>query len=283
VSLDVGDRLELHELVSHYGDIVDQRAWELLGEVFTVRASFEVAERIDVRGLEEIRTALAASDHPDAHLFTNVRTRSDGTGAGISSRLLAVFDDGRLGFGEYHDHAVRTSSGWRIADRHISFRRIDGETRRAREARERQRIRELVARCALAADDHDVDALLDCFDPSARVRVHHGGSEIETSIGPTCASRRCDDEYEGRDALRSLLGGVGRDRVHRIDNVVAEVHGHDARAVVHGSVTIREPGGDRLTTHVTRSEDRLRRDRSGWSFVERSVTVLWSESRLLTR
>ena len=55
--MDVGDRLELHELPGRYGDAIDDRDWERLGQIFTDDAVFDLtdlgARRLE--GLEDIK------------------------------------------------------------------------------------------------------------------------------------------------------------------------------------------------------------------------------------
>lgn len=42
MELTAADRLELHELMGRYGDAVDDRAWNVLRNIFTTDAVFEI-------------------------------------------------------------------------------------------------------------------------------------------------------------------------------------------------------------------------------------------------
>jgi hypothetical protein len=119
------DRLAIHELLALYGHVVDGKAWDELGQVFTDDASFDATElSAPVTGSLAELVALfshAGAAHPVAHHATNIviRPQPDGT-AQVLSKGIGVGRKGRVGSVVYRDVAVRTSAGWRLRHRHAS-------------------------------------------------------------------------------------------------------------------------------------------------------------------
>lgn len=116
--MDAGDRLELHELAARYGDLIDARDWDALAGIFVPDAVFDLSDigagRLE--GLDAIVAHLDGARHPVAHHITNVHV-DPGPPVVLSSRVLGLLDDGRVGSGTYRDVVERRPEGWRIVRR----------------------------------------------------------------------------------------------------------------------------------------------------------------------
>jgi ketosteroid isomerase-like protein len=139
VTLSADDRIELHELVAHYGNVVDARDLDALGTVYTDDATFTLVtasgREVHKEGLAEIGEFLAASNSTNAHILTNVTTAVDGAGndeAVILRYRMSPPPSTRVGGADslfsidYRDVVVRTDAGWRIADHTITMRPVPG-------------------------------------------------------------------------------------------------------------------------------------------------------------
>jgi hypothetical protein len=124
--LKLEDRLELHEIAAHYGDLIDERDWEGLGLVFTTDAVFDA---IDLgmpllTGLDMIRRHMDKSpNHPLGHHITNIYVQTDGDEVILRSRIIAAGHRGRVSSAGYRDRVVKTAQGWRIKHRLCTLRR----------------------------------------------------------------------------------------------------------------------------------------------------------------
>lgn len=196
-ALPVADRLEIHELLARYGHLLDERAFDRLGEVFTEDVRYDATdfgEPVWVGLAELIEAMRAGRRHPVAHHATNVVLgvpRPDGSVPALS-KGPGVGRNGRVGSATYSDLLVATSAGWRIAARSVTLRRPALNGGPAREASVRQRLRRLEARAAigqlpiryaLAVDGRDLDSWLALFTPDVYLGRHG----------------------RGRDALRALI------------------------------------------------------------------------------
>jgi hypothetical protein len=128
VTIDVADRLAIHEVVALYGHLIDQRRWDDLDQVFTADAVYDATDfGHDVtHSLAELR-AHWSSDltmHPLAHHATNIVVTEDADGTvRVLSKGIGVGPKGRVGSVTYHDVVVNTSAGWRLARRRAELRR----------------------------------------------------------------------------------------------------------------------------------------------------------------
>ena len=118
--MDIGDRLEIHELPGRYGDIIDDRDWDRLGTIFTDDAVFDLtdlgAPRLE--GLAAIRKFMADdAEHPRTHTMTNIYVNETDDGVELKFRILALLGGGKVGTASYHDLVVKTPDGWRVQDR----------------------------------------------------------------------------------------------------------------------------------------------------------------------
>ena len=124
--MDVGDRLELHELPGRYGDAIDDRDWARLDRIFTPDAVFDLTDLDGPRleGLEAIKAFMdTEARHPRTHTMTNIYVDETDAGVEMHFRILALLPEGRVGTASYHDKVVKTDAGWRVADRMIHLRR----------------------------------------------------------------------------------------------------------------------------------------------------------------
>jgi len=129
VALPAEDRIELHELVARYGNVVDDCDLDALGTVYTDDAELVLvtASGREVRkhGLGEIGEFLAASNSNNAHILTNITTAVEDAGADeqVVLRYRMGAPKGADLFSiDYRDVVVRTDAGWRIAHHTILMR-----------------------------------------------------------------------------------------------------------------------------------------------------------------
>lgn len=120
------DRLEIMQVMSLYGHIIDDDALDRLGEIFTEDAVLAPTLTQPWHGLAEIHGYFSdfVRNQPIptiAHHMTNlvVELNPDGVTAMARSKTLGVRKD--MGFitGEYRDEFVKTERGWRISRRDI--------------------------------------------------------------------------------------------------------------------------------------------------------------------
>jgi hypothetical protein len=114
--MDLGDRLELHELPGRYGDLIDNRDWEGLSRIFVEEATFEIPGEV-LEGLEGIREFMRGARHPRTHLMTNVYVDETPEGVILRSRLVGMRRDGRIMSGRYRDLVEKRQDGWRVVTR----------------------------------------------------------------------------------------------------------------------------------------------------------------------
>ena len=114
--MDLADRLALHELPGRYGDLIDDRDWDGLGQIFVDEATFEIPDEV-LDGLEAIREFMRGAKHPRTHLMTNVAVDETDEGVILRSRLIGMRRDGRFISGRYRDVVVKTDDGWRVMTR----------------------------------------------------------------------------------------------------------------------------------------------------------------------
>ena len=114
--MDLADRLALHELPGRYGDLIDDRDWDGLGQIFVDEATFEIPDEV-LDGLEAIREFMRGAKHPRTHLMTNVAVDETDEGVILRSRLIGMRRDGRFISGRYRDVVVKTDDGWRVITR----------------------------------------------------------------------------------------------------------------------------------------------------------------------
>jgi 3-phenylpropionate/cinnamic acid dioxygenase small subunit len=126
-ALEVGDRLDIIELLARYGNIIDDREFSRTGEVFTADAAYDVDSLSLGRhvGIDAIVSFWVTGRHPLAHHVSNIEIAAAANAAGNAraySKVIAPSDDGRCRSYSYRDQLVRTPEGWRIAERVIFLR-----------------------------------------------------------------------------------------------------------------------------------------------------------------
>ena len=118
--MEPADHIEITQLLARYCHIVDEKAWDRLGEIFAPDGSMTVT------GIYETHTGPAAlrelysvkMNHPLAHHSTSVVVLEDhGDTARVVSKWVTVRAEGGTGTGVYADQLVRTPQGWRVLHR----------------------------------------------------------------------------------------------------------------------------------------------------------------------
>ena len=128
MTMDVGDRLAIHELLGLYGHLIDQRRFGELELVFTEDAVFDATDfgHPVTTSLEELRAHWSsdAAMHPLAHHATNVVVTQDEDGTvRVLSKGIGVGERGRVGSVTYYDVVRNTDQGWRLSYRRAELRR----------------------------------------------------------------------------------------------------------------------------------------------------------------
>ncbi len=142
--LSLEDKFEIVELINLYGHILDRKAFDELGKIFTDEAVFDLSGFASGNsnqgqlakahhGLSEIVAMMTQSDqHPVAHHATNIvidtSSGSDALAAGeigtevrVQSKGIGVGRNGRVGSVVYQDVLVKYERGWRICLRKVQL------------------------------------------------------------------------------------------------------------------------------------------------------------------
>ena len=119
--LTADDQLAIHQLISLYGHIIDERQFSRSHELFTHDVCYDVTDfKAGVHvGVDAIVDLWKASNrHPLAHHATNIVVTQDADGTTrVVSKGIGVLPDGKVGSTIYKDIVVKTNQGWRIKDR----------------------------------------------------------------------------------------------------------------------------------------------------------------------
>ena len=119
--MDTSDVVEITQVLGRYGQIVDERAWEELGDVFTDDAVFDTGDfgQGCQVGLAAIRAMFEAGSQPYSVNIVNIVVRdADQPGAARAhSKNIGLLPKGRVGSARYDDLLVRTAAGWRVSQR----------------------------------------------------------------------------------------------------------------------------------------------------------------------
>jgi len=119
------DLLMVHQLLAHYGHVVDDGDWDRFDELFTPDASLDYTRAgapTVFSGIAEIRAFFRDANHPSAHHVLNiVVTERDGQVL-VRSKFFAPYTrethtPKRWFGGTYDDVVVPTDAGWRFAQR----------------------------------------------------------------------------------------------------------------------------------------------------------------------
>ncbi|MAK23830.1 MAG: hypothetical protein CL414_01260 [Acidimicrobiaceae bacterium] len=128
VTIDIADRLELHELPGRYGDAIDDRNWDRLREIFTDDAVFDLtgvgARRLE--GIDDIVHFMnVEASHPKTHMMTNIYVDEQDENVIMNFRIVALLGKGLVGTASYYDRVVKTGQGWRVQHRECMIHRRD--------------------------------------------------------------------------------------------------------------------------------------------------------------
>lgn len=124
--LSAEDQLAIHQLISLYGHLIDERQFSRSHELFTEDVRYDVTdfksgEHVGIDAIVKLWTQ--TDRHPLAHHATNIIVTQDADGTTrVVSKGIGVLPDGKVGTTVYKDIVVKTASGWRIKDR-VALRR----------------------------------------------------------------------------------------------------------------------------------------------------------------
>ena len=128
MTIDIADRLELHELPGRYGDAIDDRNWDRLRDIFTDDAVFDLtgvgARRLE--GIDDIVHFMnIEAAHPKTHMMTNIYVDEHEETVTMNFRIVALLGKGLVGTASYYDNVVKTDHGWRVQHRECMIHRRD--------------------------------------------------------------------------------------------------------------------------------------------------------------
>lgn len=128
MTINIADRLELHELPGRYGDAIDDRNWDRLREIFTDDAVFDLtgvgARRLE--GIDDIVHFMnVEASHPKTHMMTNVYVDEQDENVIMNFRIVALLGKGLVGTASYYYRVVKTDQGWRVQHRECMIHRRD--------------------------------------------------------------------------------------------------------------------------------------------------------------
>ena len=128
MTIDIADRLELHELPGRYGDAIDDRNWDRVREIFTDDAVFDLtgvgARRLE--GIDDIVHFMnVEASHPKTHMMTNIYVDEQDENVIMNFRIVALLGKGLVGTASYYDRVVKTDEGWRVQHRECMIHRRD--------------------------------------------------------------------------------------------------------------------------------------------------------------
>ena len=128
MTIDIADRLELHELPGRYGDAIDDRNWDRLRDIFTDDAVFDLtgvgARRVE--GIDDIVHFMnIEASHPKTHMMTNIYVDEHEETVTMNFRIVALLGKGLVGTASYYDRVVKTDHGWRVQHRECMIHRRD--------------------------------------------------------------------------------------------------------------------------------------------------------------
>ena len=127
--MDAAEVWAIHQLLALYGQVIDERQFSRMPEIFTEDVVFDATdfgEPVHI-GRDALTAAWRTSQkHPLAHHATNVVIGDeDGDTVHVVSKGIGVGARGRVGSVTYRDVIRRTLDGWRIAHRVAMLRSVD--------------------------------------------------------------------------------------------------------------------------------------------------------------
>lgn len=123
------DRLAIHELLAHYGHLLDDLAYDRYDELFTEDVVFDMSAYGQENLVSPQQIAAAFRGQISyAHISTNVVVEDLSLdSATVRSKYIAFANDGTINTGDYFDTVVRTPAGWRISHRRAAGRERPSE------------------------------------------------------------------------------------------------------------------------------------------------------------
>lgn len=116
----ISDIVEVNQLLSLWGHLVDRRAWGRFDEVLTDDAFYDcsIFGFAPVSGIDAIRGTFDQAGHARAHHTTNVYVQ-DGPGDELiaESKGLGLLANGAVASVTFLDKLRPTPAGWRLASR----------------------------------------------------------------------------------------------------------------------------------------------------------------------
>lgn len=122
--LSAEDRIQIEEVISIYGHVVDDNAWDRAHLVFADDFVFDFSEfgRPNLHGVIELRAALQGR-RVYSHHSTNIVIQESPDGVvRVRSKFIGFPNEGPPISGDYRDEFVHTEAGWRLARRRSSVR-----------------------------------------------------------------------------------------------------------------------------------------------------------------
>ncbi|HKX79653.1 MAG TPA: nuclear transport factor 2 family protein [Novosphingobium sp.] len=132
----LADRLLIRELIDAYSNVVTQRRWDLLPDLWAEDCAWRTRGSVsrDIEGKADVVAAVRAVVEGYRMVFQMPhapRVEVDGDTASVSVLVheLVKVDDvsGRDVFAIYHDRVVRTAQGWKFKERVFRGSYIQGK------------------------------------------------------------------------------------------------------------------------------------------------------------
>ncbi|GAA1772394.1 nuclear transport factor 2 family protein [Kocuria aegyptia] len=122
--LSAQDRIEIYEILSFSSHLLDNRQWDMFGEVFVpdVRLSAPQGEFGGPAGVRRFAETADLARFPATHTLNSIVEAVDADTAVAWSRMLLLTWDRRVACGDYIDTFRRTAAGWRIERRTVAPR-----------------------------------------------------------------------------------------------------------------------------------------------------------------
>ena len=123
-ALSAQDRIEIAEILSFSSHLLDNRQWDMFGEVFVpgVRLSAPQGEFDGPAGVRRFVESVDLARFPATHTLNSIVEAVDADTAVCWSRMLLLTWDRRVACGDYIDTFRRTADGWRIERRTVAPR-----------------------------------------------------------------------------------------------------------------------------------------------------------------
>ncbi|WP_223569750.1 nuclear transport factor 2 family protein [Pseudomonas sp. BF-R-26] len=125
----ISDIVEVNQLLSLWGHLVDRRAWHRFDEVLTDDALYDcsIFGYTPVSGIDAIRGMFDQEGHARAHHTTNVYVQ-DGPGDELiaESKGLGLLANGAVASVTFLDKLRPTLAGWRLASRVLKIEPVSG-------------------------------------------------------------------------------------------------------------------------------------------------------------